>query len=153
MNEPRCPRPSFLGQRVPLAFRVRVVTVAAGEERQENTIRPRLREWYYEAPAKRGAQRPALQGEPCFAQLLGWIVSGWQGPQLAGALDATPLGACFVVLALSVVYRGGAMPVAWVSLPAPQKQAWRGEWLRLWRRLWRVGPRPWTVMVLADRGL
>jgi quercetin dioxygenase-like cupin family protein len=33
MDEPSCPRPSFLGRRVPLAFRVRVVTVAPGEER------------------------------------------------------------------------------------------------------------------------
>jgi hypothetical protein len=40
-----------------------------------------------------------------------------------------------------------------VILPAGQKQAWRGEWLRLLRRLWRVVPRHWTVIVLADRGL
>ena len=33
MDEPSGPRPSFLGRRVPLAFRVRVVTIAPGEER------------------------------------------------------------------------------------------------------------------------
>jgi DDE family transposase len=127
--------------------------VAVVEERKENTIRQRLREWYYEAPAKRGAPRQALQVETCFAPLLGWIVSWWQGSQLALALDATTLGTCFVVLAISVVYRGCAIPVAWVLLPANQKHAWRGEWLRLLRRLWRVVPRHWTVIVLADRGL
>lgn len=127
--------------------------VAVVEERPENTIRQRLREWYYEAPAKRGTQRQALQVETCFAPLLNWIVSWWQGSQLALALDATTLGACFVVLAISVVYRGCAIPVAWVILPANQKHAWRGEWLRLLRRLWRVVPRHWTVIVLADRGL
>src|SRR5438876_11254515 len=55
--------------------------VAAVEGRKENTIRQRLREWYYEAPAKQGTQRQALQVETCFAPLLGWIVSGWQGTQ------------------------------------------------------------------------
>ena len=45
--------------------------VAAVERRKENTIRQRLREWYYEAPDKRGAQRQALQVEACFAPLLG----------------------------------------------------------------------------------
>jgi len=127
--------------------------VAAVTGRQENTLRQRLREWYYEASAKRGSQRQALPVETCFAPLLGWIVSWWQGTQLALALDATTLGDRFVVLAVSVVYRGCAIPVAWVILPAGQKHAWRGEWLRLLRRLWRVVPRHWTVIVLADRGL
>jgi hypothetical protein len=121
--------------------------------RKEATMRQRLREWYYEAPAKRGTARHALQVDTCFAPLLGWIVSWWQGTQLALALDATTLGTRFVVLAISVVYRGCAIPVAWVILPANQKHAWRGEWLRLLRRLWRVVPRHWTVIVLADRGL
>src|SRR2546427_2119547 len=127
--------------------------VAAVEGRQENTIRQRLREWYYEAPAKQGTQRQALQVETCFAPLLGWIVSWWQGTQLALALDATTLGACFVVLAISVVYRGCAIPVAWVILPAGAKHAWRREWLRLLRLLRPAIPRGWTVIVLADRGL
>jgi hypothetical protein len=127
--------------------------VAAVWNRKEATIRQRLREWYYEAPAKRGSKRQALQVETCFAPLLGWIVSWWQGTQLALALDATTLGTCFVVLAISVVYRGCAIPVAWVILPATQPHAWRGEWLRLLRRLGRVVPRHWTVIVLADRGL
>ena len=127
--------------------------VAVVEGRKANTIRQRLREWYYEAPDKRGSQRQALQVETCFAPLLGWIVSWWQGTQLALALDATTLGTCFVVLAVSVVYRGCAIPVAWVILPANQKHPWRREWRRLLRRLGRVIPRHWTVIVLADRGL
>jgi hypothetical protein len=127
--------------------------VAAVEGRPEHTIRQRVREWYDEAPAKQGAKRQALQVETCLAPLLGSIVRGWQGTQLAVALDATTLGTCFVVLAISVVSRGCAIPVAWVILPANQKHPWRGEWLRLLRRLWRVVPRHWTVIVLADRGL
>jgi hypothetical protein len=89
---------------------------AAVTGRQENTLRQRLREWYYEVSAKRGSQRQALPVETCFAPLLGWIVSRWQGTQLA--LDATTLEDRFVGLAVSVVYRDCAIPVAWGLLPA-----------------------------------
>ena len=127
--------------------------LAAGLRRKEQTVRQQLREWCYEASAQQGVKRQALQVEACFAPLLGWVLSGWQGTQLALALDATTLGARFVVLAISVVYRGCAIPVAWVILPAGTKQAWRGAWLRLLRRLHRAVPQGWTVIVLADRGL
>src|SRR5262249_48053778 len=105
--------------------------LAAGMQRKEQTVRQQLREWHYDARRNRGAKRQAVRVEPCCAPLLGWIVSGWQGTQLALAMDATPLGQRFVVLAVSVVYRGCAIPVAWVILPAGGKHAWRREWLRL----------------------
>ena len=98
-------------------------------------MRQRLRAWYYEVPRQRGATRPALRVETCFRLLLGWVVSWWHGTHLALAVDATAWGTRFVVLAVSVVYRGGAIPVAWVELPANTKHAWRREWLRLVRRL------------------
>jgi hypothetical protein len=97
--------------------------LAAGMQRSEQTVRQRLREWYYDTQRKRGPKRQALRVETCFAPLLGWVVSWWQGTQLALALDATTLGTRFVVLAVSVVYRGCAIPVAWVILPAGAKHA------------------------------
>ena len=121
--------------------------------RHEQTVRQQLREWCYEAPAKRGKRRQELEVTTCFAPLLGWVLGWWQGTQVALALDATSLGERFVVLALSIVYRGCAIPVAWTILPANQKHAWRGEWLRLLHQVWRAIPRDDTVIVLADRGL
>ena len=121
--------------------------------RKENTVRQQWREFCYEVPAKRGAQRQALVVERCFAPLLAWVLGWWEGSQLALALDATPLGQRFVVLAISVVYRGGAIPVAWAVLPAGQKPAWRPVWQRLRRRLRAAIPRSKRVIVLADRGL
>src|SRR2546427_4893699 len=118
--------------------------LAAGMHRKEQTVRQQLREWYYDVKRKRGAKRQDLHVETCFAPLLGWVVSGWQGTQLALALDATTLGQRFVVLAISVVYRGCAIPVAWVMLPAGAKHAWRREWRRLWRRLHPGLPRGWA---------
>src|SRR5262249_21302718 len=127
--------------------------LAKGMQRKEPTVRQQLREWYYDAKRKRGAKRQALRVETCFVPLLGWVVRWWQGTQLALALDATSLGQRFVVLAISVVYRGCALPVAWVILPAGTKRAGRREWLRLVRRLRPALPPGRAVIVLADRGL
>ena len=110
-------------------------------QRQENTVRQQLREWCYEAEAKRGDQRQALAVEACFVPLLQWILSPWQGTPVALALDATTLGTRFTVLAISVVSRGCAIPVAWTILPAHVPQAWRREWLRMLRLLRPAMPR------------
>jgi len=127
--------------------------LAEGLRQKDNTVRQRLREWCYEANAKRGKKRQEVHVETCFAPLLSWVLSWWSGTQLAIALDATTLGSRFVVLAISVLYRGCAIPVAWVVLEAGKKQAWRREWLRMLRQLRPAVPRGWTVIVLADRGL
>jgi hypothetical protein len=127
--------------------------LAKGLERKPNTVRQQLREWCYEAQAKRGQPRQELAVETCFAPLLGWVLSWWEGTQLAIAVDATTLGQRFIVLVVSVVYRGCAMPVAWTVLPATEQHAWRGEWLRMLRQVRAVVPRRFFVLVLADRGL
>ena len=127
--------------------------LAKGLRRKEQTVRQQRRAWSDDTQRKRGAKRQALHVETCCPVLLSWVVSWWQGTQLALAIDATALGARCVGLAGSVVYRGCALPVAWVVLPANTKHAWRREWLRLRRRLRPAIPRGWTVSVLADRGL
>jgi hypothetical protein len=118
-----------------------------------NTVRQRLREFTYEAAAKRGAHRRELDVSTCFQPLLAWVVSGWEGTHLPLALDATSLGDRFVVLSVSVLYRSCAIPVAWQIVAANQKGTWRPAWLRLVRLLGRAVPRHWTVIALADRGL
>ncbi len=131
------------------------VTLLLGQAlgKRDNTLRQQLREWYYEAAQKRGVKRRSIEVEACFAPLLGWVLQAWQGSQLALALDATTLQDRFVVLCISVLYRGAAIPVAWAVLPANQPGAWRPQWLRLLRRLWRAVPASYCVLVLADRGL
>lgn len=91
--------------------------------------------------------------EPCFAPLLAWVLSWWEGKQLAFAVDATTLGQRFVVWVISVRYRGCTIPVAWTVLPATEKHAWRGEWLWMRRQVRTGVPRGFFVIVLADRGL
>jgi DDE family transposase len=127
--------------------------LAQGLERKPNTVRQQLREFCYEAHAKRGGPRQEVAVETCFAPLLAWVLSWWEGKQLALAVDATTLGQRFVVLVVSVVYRGCAVPVAWTVIPATEKHAWRGEWLRMLRQVRAAVPRRFFVIVLADRGL
>ncbi len=127
--------------------------LAKGLGRQANTVRQQLREWCYEAQAKRGGPRQEVAVEACFAPLLAWVLSWWEGHQLAVAIDATTLGQRFVVLVISVVYRGCAIPVAWKVILATEKHAWRGEWLRMLRQVRVAVPRHFFVIVLADRGL
>ena len=97
--------------------------------------------------------RAQLEVSECWAPWLAWVLEGWSGQQLAIAIDATTLGQRFVVLAISVVYRGCAVPVAWKILRATEKHPWQPEWLALLKHFRAVVPADWTVIVLADRGL
>jgi hypothetical protein len=118
-----------------------------------SNMRQRLREFYQEADAKAGKNRQALDVSTCFAPLLGWVLEGWPNRQLPIALDATSRGDQFVVLAISVVYRGCSVPVAWRILPATLSTPWRDEWLALLKQFKGVVPPGWTVLALTDRGL
>jgi hypothetical protein len=121
--------------------------------RKTNTLQQRLRAFYQEAPAKAGRQRRDLDVATCFAPLLRWVLRAWGGRQLPLALDATTLGTRFVVLAVSVVDRGTAIPVAWKVLPALARHSWREPWLDLLRTFHGVVPPGYPVILMADRGL
>jgi len=126
---------------------------ATGRQRQEQPGRQQRREWSDDVPRKRGAKRQALGVEPWLPVLVGWGVRWWHGTPRALALEATVLGTRVVVLAVRVVSRGGAMPGAWVGLPAKTTQAWRRAGRRLWRRRRPARPRGWTVSGWTARGL
>jgi hypothetical protein len=87
--------------------------------------------------------------------LLRWILADWSADEkrIALALDATTLRQVFTVLCVSVMYRGCAIPVAWVIVPACQKGAWKPHWLHVLKLIKGVIPKDWTVLVLTDRGL
>jgi hypothetical protein len=117
-------------------------------------LRQRLREFYYEAGAKRGKKRREVKVEACFADLLRCIVQGWEGKkELALAMDASTLGERFTVLSISVVYRGCGIPIAWKIIKAGQEGEWRPYWEGLLAALEGVVPKEMKVIVMADRGL
>jgi hypothetical protein len=122
---------------------------------KENSVRQRIREWSYAKGDKRGAGRSEIDVSSSFVALLRWVLSWWpiNEKRLALAMDATSLGQVLVVLAISVVYRGCAIPIAWCVLPAAEKGSWKKPWLDLFSHFEGVIPENWVVIVMADRGL
>lgn len=117
------------------------------------SLRQRLREWLYDGQDKAAPCQIQLEVATCFAPLLKWLLSWWQGQQLALAIDATLHGDRVAALVVSVLYRGSAIPVAWQILPANKKGPWLPPILSLLQRLAPVVPQSMKVLVLADRGL
>lgn len=121
----------------------------------ESSLRQRLREWCYDAADKKGAPRQELEVSPCFVSLLRWVLSWWDPAEhrLALAMDASSLSDRFTVLAVSVLYRGCAIPVAWKLIRENEPGSWEPYWKALFTALQGSVPADWTVIVLADRGL
>lgn len=118
-----------------------------------HALRQALREWLYDGADRAAPCRTRLDVAACFPALLHWIVRWWHGTELALAIDATHLSDRLVVLTISVLYRGCALPVAWRVVPAGQPGAWIPPILDLLARLQPAVPEDWTVLVLGDRGL
>jgi hypothetical protein len=126
-------------------------------EQPQLSVRSRLREWYLPADRKSrsicGEKRQELSVHTCFAPLLRWLQRDWPVPRLALALDASTLGERFVLLAVSVLYRRCAFPVAWKILPATAKGTWKPHWVEMLQAMRGVVPADWLVVAMTDRGL
>jgi hypothetical protein len=120
---------------------------------KRETLRQRLRDTFRAGADKRVPTQCDWAVTDCFAPLLRWLLSWWQGTDLAFALAATSHGERVIVLAVSVLYRGTALPVAWHVLPANQEGEWMPHWLRLLTLLAPAVPASMTVAVFTDRGL
>jgi hypothetical protein len=113
------------------------------------------------APAHRidTADPPAAGAPPvvsplaCGADLLRWIRAHWTGGPLVLGLDASHRRADVVLLRMSVLYRGAALPVAWVIVPANQPGAWEPHWERMLRWARSALPLDQEVLTLADQGV
>jgi hypothetical protein len=124
------------------------------EQEPAERLRQRLREFCYEAEAKRGKKRREVDVVRCFPDLLRSILRGWEGKkELALAIDAMTLGERFTVLNISVMYRGCGISIAWKIIEAGQEGTWRPHWEGLLATLEAVVPADWKVIVMADRGL
>lgn len=129
--------------------------IAGLQGKKEGSVRQRLREWYMGAEEKKGVDREEVDVTCCFGGLVVWILSWWSGTEkrLALVMDASSLGERFVVLAISLVYRGCAIPVAWIVVKAATPGSWHPHWEQLFEHLKKSIPEDWLVIVLADRGL
>ena len=122
---------------------------------KESNFRQRLREWCWDKKDKQGKKRVDWEVSQSFVPLLKWILALWPRAEhkLVLAMDATSLKKLFVVLSISVVYRGCAIPIAWAILREGQKGSWKEPWLNLFKGLQGSTPADWLVIVVADRGL
>jgi hypothetical protein len=122
-----------------------------------DTVRRRLREFTYDAWDKRGRDRRQVDVRASFGPLLAWVLADWVDDEILLALDPTYLGDRFVILSISVIYRGSAIPVAWHVQRAHQTGSWHTIWVRLLNALTPVltaqVAQGRTVWVLTDQGL
>lgn len=118
-----------------------------------HALRQNLREWLYDGEDRAAECATKIDVSVCFGSLVRWVLSLWQGRELALAIDATTHRDEVVSLAVSVLYRGCAIPIAWHILPANRPGAHMGHILRLLRLIHREIPATMRVLVMADRGL
>ena len=118
-----------------------------------NTVRQYLREWLCDGADKAAPCKTEIDVSCCFAPLLRWVLSWWQGKQLALAIDATMHGDKVAALVVSVLYRGCAIPVAWRILPANKKSPWIEALMALLTSLAPAVGHDLEVVVMTDRGL
>ncbi len=69
------------------------------------------------------------------------------------AADASTLSDRFTVLAISIVYRGCGIPIAWKIVEATKPGSWKPHWQELFNHINGAVPTDWFVIVTADRGL
>jgi hypothetical protein len=118
-----------------------------------HALRARLREFLCDGAERAAPCQTRLDVERCVALLLGWVLAWWGGPALPLASDATSLRKRLVVLRISVLDRGCAIPVAGVVRPHRGQGSWRPHLDRVLGLLAPAVPTPLTVLVLTDRGL
>ena len=118
-----------------------------------HATRQRLREWTYDGADRAAPCATQVEVSACFAPLLRWVLSWWSGDTLPLAIDATTLGKRWVVIAVCVLYRGCAIPVAWHVKPGPGRGPWIAPLQDLLAALAPAVPPTMTVLVLTDRGL
>lgn len=116
-------------------------------------VRQRLREWTYDGADRAAPCATSLTVETCFAPLRAWVVRLWRGESLPLAIDMTSLGHRWVVVAVCVLYRGIAIPVAWHVRPGPGYGPWMAPTCALLQQLAPAVPPTTRVLVLTDRGL
>ena len=127
------------------------------------TLRRELREWTCDDADRLRSWGPGTEVDAaaCFPELLRWVLALWtpgEGdsaaePSLILALDPTHQRDEWVALAVSVVYRAQAIPVAWHVVRADASESWVGHYRRLLALLAPAVPAGMPVHVLCDRGL
>ena len=116
-----------------------------------NSIRQYLREWLYDGQDRSNPCRVQLDVRLSFVPLLKWLLELWESDSLVLAIDPTIEGRRINAIAISVVYRSCAIPVAWHILPANTPGKWMEPIVDMLGVLSEGVPKHMTVLVMCDR--
>ena len=105
------------------------------------------------APTAPGPSPNQIDVLACFAPLTGRVLSLWKSDGLALAIDPTTLSDKLAVVVAGAVYRGCAIPVAWVVMPGNKPGGWIDPAVELLGLLSVAIPSRMNLIVMADRGL
>ena len=117
------------------------------------SIRQRLRECLLDGADRARPSPNRIDARACFAPLTRWILSLWKSGDLALAIDPTTLSDKLTAIAVSAVYRGCAVPVAWVVIPGNKRGKWMEPTAELLELLSPAIPTRIRVIAMTDRGL
>ncbi len=118
-----------------------------------NSIRQYLREWLYDGQDRSNPCRVQLDVRLSFVPLLKWLLELWESDSLVLVIDPTMKGDRINAIAISVVYRSCAIPVAWHILPANTPGKWMEPIVDMLGVLSEGAPKHMTALVMCDRGL
>jgi hypothetical protein len=130
-----------------------VLAARAQTRREWEATRERLRAWLYDGADRPAPCRTQVEVNACFGPLLQWVLTWWEGDTLPLALDATLDRTRHAAIVVSVLYRGTAVPIGWVVLPANQPGAWLEPLEPVLTALGAAVPADHPVLLFADRGL
>jgi len=80
------------------------------------------------------------------------VLADWKGQRLYLALDTSSIDGRWTMLKVSLIYRGRAVPVAWLVLGATAHSVTLNKYRDLLRYVATLLPANCTVVLLADRG-
>ena len=118
-----------------------------------SAVRRRIREWLYDGADRSTPSPNQIDARARFAPLTRWVLSLWTSNDLALAIDPTTLSDRLCAIVVSAVYRGCAIPVAWLVMPANKKGKWIDPACEPLDSLSVAIPLDMRAIVMTDRGL
>ena len=99
----------------------------------------------------RWLHNPKLDVQACFQPLIKTTLLGWVGEKLVLALDTSQLWERFVIVRLSLIYRGRAIPLIWQVLESNSASVGFETYAPLLKTVTTWLPTGVPVLFLADR--
>ena len=100
----------------------------------------------------RWLNNPKIDARGVYRPLIGAALRDWQGQTLFLALDSSVLWDRFVIVRVSLVYRGRAVPLDWIILEHGSAMVGFESYQTILAEAAKQLPKPARVILLADRG-